>query len=221
MSIEIIKGNLFNSNCQTLVNTVNCVGAMGKGIALDFRLRYPLMYERYLELCKYGYMEIGKLWIYKANKHWVLNFPTKKDWKNPSKIEYLELGLQKFVNTYQQKGITSIAFPLLGSQNGGILTETSLSIMEKYLGKLNIKIEIYFYNPYEFDDIFAKVKTYLFFYSQEELLKITGLRLQYLERIKNAILKDEIVNLSQLVSIKGIGLSTIQKFLLILPMDSF
>ena len=121
--ISIIKGNLFSSKCQTLVNTVNCVGVMGAGIALEFKLRYPEMFVRYVEHCRNKQIDIGKLWLYKppqADKQWVLNFPTKRDWKHPSKIEYLQKGLQRFVETYEQRGIQSIAFPILGSQNGKI-----------------------------------------------------------------------------------------------------
>ena len=118
MSLDIIKGNLFTSNRQTLVNTVNCVGVMGAGIALSFKISQ--MYERYVEICNSQLLDVGKLWLYKLEHRWVLNFPTKKYWKRASKIEFLQLGLQKFVDTYKEKGITSIAFPLLGTLNGGI-----------------------------------------------------------------------------------------------------
>jgi len=89
-------------------------------------------------------MEPGKLWIYKTENKWVLNFPTKLDWRNPSEIEYLEMGLQKFLDTYIEQGITSIAFPLLGAGNGDIESNVSLGIMLRYLEKCeDIKIEIY------------------------------------------------------------------------------
>ena len=121
-NITIINGNIFNTKAQTIVNTVNCVGVMGKGIALVFKLRYPSMFDIYQDFCKQGLIGIGKLWIYKgdARDPWVLNFPTKTHWKLPSKYEYIEKGLQKFVETYKEKGITSIAFPLLGANNGGL-----------------------------------------------------------------------------------------------------
>ena len=181
MSLDIIKGNLFTSNCQTLVNTVNCVGVMGAGIALEFRLRYPQMYERYVEICNSNLLDIGKLWLYKSEHRWVLNFPTKKHWKRASKIEFLQLGLQKFVDTYEKKGITSIAFPLLGSLNGGIYENESLEIMTKYLYKCDdIKIEI------------------------------------YLTRVKDVMQDDSISSLSQFISVKGIGINTVQKALLVL-----
>ena len=80
---------------QTIVNTINCVGVMGKGIALVFKLRYPEMFDKYQELCKSKMIGIGKLWLYKTSEspQWVLNFPTKFHWKYPSKMEYIEKGL--------------------------------------------------------------------------------------------------------------------------------
>ena len=80
------------------------------------------MFEKYKELCQSKMIGIGKLWLYKSEDtpQWVLNFPTKFHWKYPSKMEYLEAGLQKFVDSYEEKGITSIAFPLLGTHNGGL-----------------------------------------------------------------------------------------------------
>jgi len=141
--LNITTGDLFESNSQTIVNTVNCVGAMGKGIALEYKKRYPQMYLRYRELCNKNLIKIGQLWIYKTDDKWILNFPTKKDWRNPSKIEYIELGLQKFVQEYENKGITSIAFPLLGANNGGIDPGVSLEIMCKYLEGCKIPVTIY------------------------------------------------------------------------------
>lgn len=74
---------------------------------------------------------------------WVLNFPTKKHWKHPSRIEYIEQGLQKFVETYEERGIKSIAFPLLGCGNGGLDKDTVLKLMVQYLSECNIPVEIY------------------------------------------------------------------------------
>lgn len=144
--INIIIGDIFKSNCQTIVNTVNCVGAMGKGIALEYKKRYPEMYKKYYHYCHLGLFEPGKLWIYKSSDKWVLNFPTKLHWQNPSEIRYLELGLQKFLDTYKQQGVTSIAFPLLGASNGGIDPVVSLEIMYRYLSQCDDDIVIEIYN---------------------------------------------------------------------------
>jgi O-acetyl-ADP-ribose deacetylase (regulator of RNase III) len=139
----VLKGDLFESDTQTIVNTINCVGAMGKGIALEYKKKYPEMYVKYVSLCKNKQISIGKLWLYKTETKWILNFPTKDDWRNPSKVEYLVLGLEKFVATYKDKGITSIAFPLLGANNGGLDPKLSLDIMVRYLKDLDIDVYIY------------------------------------------------------------------------------
>ena len=80
------------------------------------------------------------LWLYKSPKRWELNFPTKKHWKYPSKKDYLHACLEKFCDTYKEKGIESIAFPLLGADKGGISQEVSLSIMRSYLDKIDLEI---------------------------------------------------------------------------------
>jgi O-acetyl-ADP-ribose deacetylase (regulator of RNase III) len=140
------NGNLFDSNAQTIVNTVNCVGVMGKGIALTFKNKYPNMFNSYKTICDKQLLSPGKLLLYTKETPWILNFPTKNHWKNPSKIEYIEEGLRKFVEIYKEKGITSIAFPLLGCANGGLNWEEQVKpIMEQYLSNLDISVEIWIY----------------------------------------------------------------------------
>lgn len=148
--MKIIEaGDLFSSDAQTLVNTVNCMGVMGKGLALRFKELYPDMYMAYRDVCEQQLLDIGKLWLYKhPRKKWVLNFPTKYDWRLPARENYLAAGLEKFLDTYRQKGITSVAFPLLGASNGGIAPERSLNIMIGYLKKCDIPVSIYLkYRP--------------------------------------------------------------------------
>ena len=142
--ILYVKGNLFNSPAQVLVNTVNTVGVMGKGVALEFKRLYPEMYKQYRALCEAGQFDIGLLWLYKSSNKWVLNFPTKKHWRNPSRVEYIEAGLQKFVATYVEMGIHSIAFPPLGCGNGQLDFEQQVQpLMHRYLRNLPIDIFIY------------------------------------------------------------------------------
>jgi O-acetyl-ADP-ribose deacetylase (regulator of RNase III) len=189
-------GNIFTTSCQTIVNTVNTDGFMGKGIALEMQLRYPEMCDKYRVLChiredwfetsqiappkmkkeefsriiyeelkkKYGQgakFHIGQLWLYhdeKTDKS-ILNFPTKAHWKNPTKIEYLEQGLTNFTNTYKDRGIVSIAFPLLGTANGGLTEEKSLSTMKWYLDRIeDIYIEIWHYQKDAYDELFREFR---------------------------------------------------------------
>lgn len=141
--IEYIEGNIFNSPAQVIVNTVNTVGVMGKGLALSFKKRYPKMFEAYKKACDKHQLTIGKLMLYYAPDHWIMMFPTKESWRNPSKLEYLEAGLNKFVTTYAEKKITSIAFPKLGCGNGELSWADVKPVMEKYLKSLPITVYIY------------------------------------------------------------------------------
>jgi len=141
--IEYIEGNIFDSPAQVIVNTVNTVGVMGKGLALEFKIRYPQMFEKYKEACEKKYLKIGKLMLVSASDHLLLLFPTKENWRFPSKLSYIEKGLKNFCDNYAQRGITSIAFPKLGCGNGDLNWEDVRPLMEKYLSPLPINIYIY------------------------------------------------------------------------------
>ncbi|MGM1051019.1 MAG: macro domain-containing protein [Pseudomonadota bacterium] len=211
MSLNIIRGNIFTSNCQTIVNTVNCVGAMGAGIALEYRLRYPDMYKKYTKLCEENRINIGMLWIYKSPDRWILNFPTKKHWKYPSKHAYLHAGLNKFVATYKDKGIISIAFPLLGADKGGIPQEESLEIMESYLADLDIDVEVYKYSPDAEDDLYSEIKAWLLSQEIDYISKSTGLRKDYVIKVLDAMQSKDICQLNQIGRVQGIGINTLEK----------
>lgn len=141
--IEYLEGDIFCSPAQVIVNTVNTVGVMGKGLALSFKKRYPEMFEHYRKMCERKLLSIGKLMLCYAPDHWILLFPTKEHWRNPSKLSYIEAGLSKFVKTYAEKSITSIAFPRLGCGNGELNWEDVRPLMEKYLESLPIDVYIY------------------------------------------------------------------------------
>ncbi|MDD6407926.1 MAG: macro domain-containing protein [Lactobacillus equicursoris] len=148
------------SPAQTLVNTVNTEGVMGKGIAKEFKKYYPQMFEKYRDLCQKNNFTTGQLYLSKEEpelkrkkptgnyrKRWILDFPTKKKWRNKSKIDYIEAGLDKFVNSYKEKGIESISFPMLGVGNGGLEWEKVKEVMEYYLNPINdIPIYVHIYN---------------------------------------------------------------------------
>ncbi len=137
--LHYIDSDLFESPAKVLVNTVNTQGVMGKGVALRFKRIYPEMFERYQEHCKHGRLTIGKLHLHKTPHKWILNFPTKKHWRNPSRLEYIEAGLKKFAASYTEMGITSVAFPQLGCGNGDLDFETQVRpLMERYLGRLPV-----------------------------------------------------------------------------------
>ena len=141
--ITYLKGDLFNSPAQVLVNAVNTVGVMGKGVALEFKKRYPAMFKSYQKICDNQTFEVGKLYLWKGPEKWVLLFPTKQHWRNPSKLEYIEAGLKKFAAHAQRLGIESIAFPKLRCGNGGLRWESVQPVMERYLKPLPLQIYIY------------------------------------------------------------------------------
>lgn len=184
---------------------------MGAGIAYECRLRYPEMYEKYQALCKDNLLQIGTLWIYKASNKNILNFPTKTDWKQPSKIEYLEKGLQKFVDTYKEKEITSIAFPLLGASHGGLTQEQSISTMKRYLSQCDIEIEIWHFDPTATDDIFINYRQHFLSRTDKELSKSTGIGINIINKIKDALNDTTINSMSSLLNVKGIGDRTLEK----------
>lgn len=214
--LRIVEGNIFSSGCQTLVNTVNCVGVMGAGIALEFKLRYPDMFEQYVEHCRNKEIDIGKLWLYKLRDHetpWVLNFPTKRDWKHPSKEEYLRKGLQRFVETYEREGIQSIAFPILGAQNGKIRERDAIGIMASYLYTCDIDIEIYRYDPAAHDDLYRKLEHKFHSATDAEIASETGLRVDRVAALRNGFDRPDIRTIGQLASTKGIGQKTLERVL--------
>ena len=212
-NITIVKGNIFNTKAQTVVNTVNCVGVMGKGIALVYKLRYPQMFDIYHDYCKRHLIGIGKLWLYKGDETdpWVLNFPTKFHWKYPSKIEYLEQGLKKFVDTYEERGITSVAFPMLGTHNGGLDKDTVRTLMVSYLSQCNIPVEIYDYDPMASDDMFETFREKWLSIPYDELKKVTHIRQKrQIETINNALRNDNLKSMISLISYPGIGIKTME-----------
>lgn len=155
--IEFKSGDLLKSKCETLVNTVNCVGVMGKGIALQFKEKYPHMFSLYKAACQSGELSKGgDIWQFSLQSYFPFNltpkpktilcFATKEHWRYPSKLIWIERGLQNIVTNYKKLNITSIAFPKLGCNNGKLNWENDVKpLMIKYLSQLpdDILIEIY------------------------------------------------------------------------------
>lgn len=145
MTIHYVKGNIFESEAVAIVNPVNCVGVMGRGLALQFRNHFPNVYERYRHVCIMKKLRPGILQYTDGGGKTVINFPTKDHWRQPSELEYIELGLKNFRKNYVKRRITSVAFPPLGCGLGGLNWNDVRELMERYLGDL--KIDIYIYEP--------------------------------------------------------------------------
>ena len=146
--ITYVSGDLFKSPAHVLVNTVNTVGVMGKGVAKEFKRLFPDMFRQYRDLCEAKKFDIGNLFLYKTANKWVLNFPTKKHWRNPSRPDYIERGLQKLVSIYLNAGIYDLAMPLLGCGHGELDWATQVRpIVEKCMKNLPINVFVHFYAP--------------------------------------------------------------------------
>lgn len=142
--LKILIGDLFESKTHTLVNTVNCVGVMGKGIAQAFKKHYPQMFAEYVELCKTKKVHVGVPYLYKDfSGNSIINFPTKDHWRSPSKLENITNGLDIFIKKYKEWNVKSVAFPPLGCGNGGLDWEMVGPVMYNKLKELDIDIEIY------------------------------------------------------------------------------
>lgn len=142
--MKILIGNIFDSDAKTLVNTVNCVGVMGKGVALEFKRRYPDMFKEYEILCKEGKVRPGHPYYYQdLCGTSIINFPTKDHWRSSSKLSYISNGLKWFEDNYEKLGITSVAFPPLGCGNGGLTWGMVGPLMYNHLKGLPIDVEIY------------------------------------------------------------------------------
>lgn len=142
--IKALVGDLFESKCQTLVNTVNTVGIMGKGIALEFKKRFPDMFEDYENRCKEGRVKLGEPYLYKKlTPPWILNFPTKEHWRSVSRISDIVRGLNYLEKHYQEWGITSIAMPPLGCGHGQLEWKIVGPTLYRYMERLNIFVELY------------------------------------------------------------------------------
>lgn len=142
--VKVLIGDIFESKMQTLVNTVNCVGVMGKGIAQEFKKKYPEMYKDYVIRCERHQVKLGEPYIYgDLFNNSIINFPTKDHWRSPSKIEDIIKGLKYFLDHYKTWDIESVAFPPLGCGSGGLSWYDVGPIMFQFLAPLDIPIEIY------------------------------------------------------------------------------
>ncbi len=148
--IHYKTGNLLESEADALVNTVNTVGVMGKGIALQFKNMFPTNFKTYLNACKNKELHVGQLLVSEdvsllSGKKIIINFPTKTNWRLPSEYEYIEKGLIALVEVIKERNIKSIAIPPLGSGNGGLDWHKVKSLIEKYLS--NLDCEIFVFEP--------------------------------------------------------------------------
>jgi O-acetyl-ADP-ribose deacetylase (regulator of RNase III) len=147
--ITFTEGNLLDAKAEALVNTVNTVGVMGKGIALMFKEAFPENFRAYADACKNREIRVGSVFVTERHNwvggpKWIVNFPTKQHWRNPSKIEWIKEGLQDLKRFLIDNNVRSIALPPLGSGNGGLDWKNVRPIIEEALGTVpGIDVTIY------------------------------------------------------------------------------
>jgi O-acetyl-ADP-ribose deacetylase (regulator of RNase III) len=140
----IHSGDIFDSTAQTLTNPVNCVGVMGAGLALSFAKEYPDMLVSYQKACSQHAVRTGRPYVYPVSKDkQVLLFPTKNDWRNPSRLGFIQEGLKYLAFGYKILNITSLAIPSLGCGLGGLPLPSVLPMIYQYLGSIDIPVEVY------------------------------------------------------------------------------
>lgn len=142
--VDVLIGDLFESSAQTLVNTVNCVGVMGKGVALGFKKRFPEMYRDYVARCDSGQVRLGEPYLFRSLlPPWILNFPTKDHWRSVARLEDIINGLQYLREHYEEWGIKSLAVPPLGCGEGQLEWRVVGPTLHRHLRQFDIPVELY------------------------------------------------------------------------------
>ena len=148
--ITFSKGDLLQSGAEAVINTVNCVGVMGKGIALQFKQAFPRNYEAYRRACDAGEVRLGEMFVFDTgsmiNPRWIINFPTKGHWKAKSRLSDIETGLEDLKRVILENGIRSIAVPPLGCGNGGLDWAEVEPVIRRALGDLN-EVDVRLFAP--------------------------------------------------------------------------
>lgn len=162
MTIKITKGDLLRQEVDAIVNTVNCVGVMGKGIALQFKQKWPENYKAYAKSCKAKQLRPGKMLVHNlgalaGKPNLIINFPTKDHWRGKSKIEFIEDGLDDLVRVIREYGIRSIAIPPLGCGNGGLDWSVVRALIESRLKQFDNQLEVRLFAPSGAPDASAMV----------------------------------------------------------------
>jgi O-acetyl-ADP-ribose deacetylase (regulator of RNase III) len=148
--ITYTTGNILEAETEALVNTVNCVGIMGKGVALQFKQAHPGNYAQYVRACAAGEVQPGRMLITRTGNilppHYIINFPTKRHWRGKSRLADIEAGLEALLQDIRRLGIHSIAVPPLGCGSGGLDWEDVRPRIEQALAELQ-DVQVVVYEP--------------------------------------------------------------------------
>ncbi len=145
--LENTSSNILETSCEAFVNTVNCVGVMGKGLALQVKIKFPNCFEEYKLACANNTLNVGNVLVHKTglvtNPKYIISFPTKTHWKYPSKLSYIESGLKALVKAVKEHDIKSLAIPALGCGLGGLNWDDVFPLIIKETASLEIPIMIH------------------------------------------------------------------------------
>jgi O-acetyl-ADP-ribose deacetylase (regulator of RNase III) len=145
--LEFTSGDLLQADVEALVNTVNCLGAMGRGIALQFKNKFPENFKAYVVACKNQEVLPGRMFVFHTrtlcNPRYIVNFPTKRHWRDKSRMEDIETGLADLVRVIKARKIASIAVPPLGCGLGGLQWEEVRGLMEKALNLPDVRVLVF------------------------------------------------------------------------------
>lgn len=147
--IVFMNGDIFDSKAEGLLNPVNCEGVMGKGLAYQFKIKFPKTNIDYVKTCKENKLIVRKLHFYKENDKVIINFPTKDKWRSKSKITYIDEGMQELIRIIPIIQLKSIAIPPLGCGNGGLDWHQVKPIIVKYSELVSQNVDFYIYEPSE------------------------------------------------------------------------
>ncbi len=203
----MIEENVFDSKAECIVNTINCVGFMGKGLALEFALRYPKLEEIYKKECAAHQIHTGVVYFYTVDGQKIINFPTKFHFKYPSQMEWIVSGLDNFVQNYKSWNIKSIAFPLLGSRNGGLDPDEVINLIKTKLSPLDLDVMICLNKKPD------RLSTQMLelFNASKILLLSERFNLNKNQTIELQKAQNKIKRFDELLEIKSIGLTTYKK----------
>jgi O-acetyl-ADP-ribose deacetylase (regulator of RNase III) len=145
MSLQYVQGDLFAAQVQTIVIPVNCRGVAGKGLALQCRQRYPQWFQNYQDICCDHLIWPGQPVLHASSyaPYWIVDFPTKGDWRLPSSLLYIETGLSNLFSLCYNHSIASLALPKLGCGAGGLSWEQVQPLIETYLSHLPLPVYVY------------------------------------------------------------------------------
>jgi hypothetical protein len=185
---------------------------MGKGVALEFRLRFPEMFEAYRKVCEDRKLRPGQILPYRKGHPWILNFAVKDDWKHPSRLEWVEACLERFAANYRELGITSVAFPWIGAMNGGLPWEKVHALMRAYLRPLeDIDIEVVEFDPDLPDPLFLRLRQFVQSHDASLFARQVGVTQRSAARVYQAVGEAEAPSLVRLCEFPGLGKTTVER----------